>query len=312
CADKKVYQLKGTGIALKIMRKIRYKEAGLGIHGQGIVKPIEVIMRPKFLGLGYKNYNKMANVTGLQETSDENKALSQLLEKRKTELTVKVSWLAKLDMQIRECELNNEREKVVGLRKEKEQLVMEVIGSALGQLNTDSHSGNLSLELLGDLFRYMKKMFPDEYKLCNLSTIACSFALPLFSRLFKGWDPLIKPTDHIDVISIKNQHLAICSSRRMFVSYQKVNEPKSMFMRNRTASKIEGKRKVILKLTSGKDLVLSKVLHVPHISKNIISRPILSNKGFKLMFESDEFIITKGDVYAGKGYLDEAFFKLTL
>nr|GFC05826.1 septin and tuftelin-interacting protein 1 homolog 1 [Tanacetum cinerariifolium] len=106
-----------------------YKEGGLWINGQGIVKPIEVIMRPKFLGLGYKNYKKTANVTTLQETSGENKALSQLSEKRKTELGIKESRLAKLDMQIRECELNNEREKDVGLRKEKERLVMEVIGS---------------------------------------------------------------------------------------------------------------------------------------------------------------------------------------
>ena len=42
----------------------------------------------------------------------------------------------------------------------------------------------------------------------------------------------------------------ICNSRRMFVSYQKVNEPEPMFMGNGTASKIEGKGKVILKLTS--------------------------------------------------------------
>nr|GEX36081.1 septin and tuftelin-interacting protein 1 homolog 1 [Tanacetum cinerariifolium] len=202
CADKKVYQLKGTGIGLKIMRKIGYKEGGLGINGQGIVKHIEVIMRPKFLGLGYKNYNKTANVTALQETSNENKALRQLLEKRKTELTVKESRLAKIDMQIRECELNNEREKVVSLHKEKERLIIEVIVSALDQLNNDSHSGNLSLELLGDLFRYLKKRFLDEYKLCGLSTIACSFALPLFSSLFKGWDPLTKPAHHIDVISV--------------------------------------------------------------------------------------------------------------
>ncbi|GKA04736.1 septin and tuftelin-interacting protein 1 homolog 1 [Tanacetum coccineum] len=251
---------------------------------------------------------------------------------------------------------------------------MEAIVSALDldHLNNDSHSGNLSLELLGDLFRYLKNRFPDEYKFCGLSTIACSFALPLFSRLFKGWDPLIKPADHIDVISVRKDLLQrddinspyaqlfievvfcavnrsitntwqatspkpflhfldiwerlmpqaalqkilatkhICSSSRMFVSYRKVNEPESMFMGNGTVSKIEGKRKVILKLTSGKDLLLSNVLHVPNITKNLISRPILSNKGFKLMFESDKFIITKGGVYAGKDYLDEALYKLTL
>ncbi|GKF34656.1 pol polyprotein, partial [Tanacetum coccineum] len=39
----------------------------------------------------------------------------------------------------------------------------------------------------------------------------------------------------------------ICNSRRMFVSYQKVNELEPMFMGNGTSSKIEGKGKVILK-----------------------------------------------------------------
>ncbi|PWA78284.1 hypothetical protein CTI12_AA217490 [Artemisia annua] len=104
----------------------------------------------------------------------------------------------------------------------------------------------------------------------------------------------------------------ICNSRRMFVSYQKVNETEPMFMGNGTSSKIEGKGKVILKLTSGKDLVLSNVLHVPNITKNLISGPILSNKGFKLVFESDKFVITKGGVYVGKGYLDQGLFKLSV
>nr|GFC16569.1 hypothetical protein [Tanacetum cinerariifolium] len=87
--------------------------------------------------LGYENYNKTANVTPLQETSDENKALSLPSEKRKI------------------------RQGVDGL---------EVIVSALDKLNNDSRSGNLSLELLGDSFRYLKKRFPDEYKLCDLNT----------------------------------------------------------------------------------------------------------------------------------------------
>ncbi|GJV31363.1 retrotransposon protein, putative, ty1-copia subclass [Tanacetum coccineum] len=51
-----------------------------------------------------------------------------------------------------------------------------------------------------------------------------------------------------------------------------------------------------IKLTSGKDLVLSNVLHVPNITKNLISGLILSNKGFKLVIELDKFVITKGGV----------------
>ncbi|GJX08829.1 pol polyprotein [Tanacetum coccineum] len=85
-----------------------------------------------------------------------------------------------------------------------------------------------------------------------------------------------------------------------------------MFMGNGTSSKIEGKGKVILKLTSRKDLVLSNVLYVPNITKNLISGPILSNKGFKLVIKSDKFVITKGCVYVGKGYVDEGLFKLSV
>nr|GEV41022.1 zinc knuckle CX2CX4HX4C [Tanacetum cinerariifolium] len=91
-----------------------------------------------------------------------------------------------------------------------------------------------------------------------------------------------------------------------------VNEPEPLFMGNKTALKIEGKGKVILKLTSRNELVLSNVLHVANITKNLIFGPTLSNKGFKVVFESDEFVITKGGVYVEKGYLNEGLFKLSV
>nr|GEX58114.1 putative disease resistance protein At3g14460 [Tanacetum cinerariifolium] len=75
---------------------------------------------------------------------------------------------------------------------------------------------------------------------------------------------------------------------------------------------IEGKGNVIIKPTSGNDLVLSNVLDVSNITKNLIYGPILSNKRFKLVIESDKLVITKGGVYAGKGYLDEGLFKLSV
>ncbi|XP_050378406.1 uncharacterized protein LOC126795654 [Argentina anserina] len=97
----------------------------------------------------------------------------------------------------------------------------------------------------------------------------------------------------------------VCSQREMFSSYQSINKGESLFMGNATTAKVEGQGKVILKLTSEKDLVLTNVLYVPEICKNLVSGPVLSNKGFKLVFESDKFVLTKGGLYVGKGYLCE-------
>ena len=90
------------------------------------------------------------------------------------------------------------------------------------------------------------------------------------------------------------------------------SDAEPMYMGNATTAKIEGRGKVKLKLTSEKELVLSDVLHVPEVTKNLISGPVLSNKGFKLVFESDKFVLTKGGSYVGKGYLSEGLFKVSV
>ena len=35
----------------------------------------------------------------------------------------------------------------------------------------------------------------------------------------------------------------------------------------------------------------------------------LSKKGFRMVFESDKFVLTKGEMYVGKGYLVDSLFK---
>jgi len=65
-------------------------------------------------------------------------------------------------------------------------------------------------------------------------------------------------------------------------------------MGNASTAMIEGKGKITLRLISGKDLVLTDVMHIPTLTKNLITGPILSKKGFKIVFESDKFVITKG------------------
>ena len=103
----------------------------------------------------------------------------------------------------------------------------------------------------------------------------------------------------------------VCSNRKMFSSYVQINR-REPYMGNSTTSKIEGIGKLILKMTLGKELTLNDVLHVPDILKNLVSNSLLSKNGFKLVFESNNFILTKNEVYVGKGYLTNGLFKINV
>ena len=57
----------------------------------------------------------------------------------------------------------------------------------------------------------------------------------------------------------------ICSDKKMFSSYEGINDGEQLFMGNSSTSKVEGKGKAILKMTFGKELTLNDVLHFPEI-----------------------------------------------
>ena len=63
----------------------------------------------------------------------------------------------------------------------------------------------------------------------------------------------------------------VCSNKKMFSSYQSIDNGEQLFMGNSSSSKVEGQGKVVLKMTSGKKLTLNYVLHVPEIRKNLVS-----------------------------------------
>ena len=104
----------------------------------------------------------------------------------------------------------------------------------------------------------------------------------------------------------------VCSDKKMFSSYQTIDNGEQLFMGNSSSSKVEGQGKVVLKMTSGKELTLNDVLHVPDIRKNLVSGSLLSKKGFKLVFVSDNFILTKNGMYVGKGYMSNGLFKMNV
>ena len=104
----------------------------------------------------------------------------------------------------------------------------------------------------------------------------------------------------------------ICSDKKMFSSYEAINDGDQLFMGNSSTSKVEGKGKVILKMTSKKELTLNDVLHVLEIRKNLVSRSLLSKKGFRLVFKSDKFVLTKSGIYVGRGYMSNELFKMNV
>ena len=98
----------------------------------------------------------------------------------------------------------------------------------------------------------------------------------------------------------------------MFSSYHSIDNGEQLFMGNSSSSKVEGQGKVVLKMTSSKELTLNDVLHVPKIRKNLVFGSLLNKKGFMLVFVSDNFILTKNGMYVGKGYLSNGLFKMNV
>ena len=85
-----------------------------------------------------------------------------------------------------------------------------------------------------------------------------------------------------------------------------------MFMGDSRSSPMIGKRKVLLKLTSGKVLTLNNVLHVPDICWNLVSVSLLRKVGVKIMFESNKIMLTTNDAFVGKGYCNQGLFMLNV
>ena len=65
-------------------------------------------------------------------------------------------------------------------------------------------------------------------------------------------------------------------------------------------------------MTSGKIVTLINVLHVPDVCKNLVSCSLLSKNDFNLVFVSDKFVLSKNEMYVGKGYLSDGLFKLNV
>ena len=83
-------------------------------------------------------------------------------------------------------------------------------------------------------------------------------------------------------------------------------------MGNFAFSVVERQRKMLLKMTSRKQLTLNNVLYVSKIRKNLVSGSLLNKHEFHMVFELDKVILSKFGMYVGNGYVSDEFFKLNV
>ena len=105
----------------------------------------------------------------------------------------------------------------------------------------------------------------------------------------------------------------ICGDRNAFSEYMPVREGEEhVYLGDSHPAPIIGKGKVLLKLTSGKILALSNVLHVPNIRCNLVSVYVLCKAGVNVSFGGDKFILSKNGTFVGKGYCANELFMLNV
>ena len=102
----------------------------------------------------------------------------------------------------------------------------------------------------------------------------------------------------------------VCKNKNFFKTMKPVDDGTILFMENSTTTPVLGIGDVELKFTSGSILTLTNVFYVPEVRKNLVSGGLLNKFGFKLVFEADKFVLSKGGLFVGKGYLCDGMFKL--
>ena len=85
-----------------------------------------------------------------------------------------------------------------------------------------------------------------------------------------------------------------------------------MLMGNGARVVVHGVGTVDLKLTLEKTVQLKNVQHAPSIRKNLISGSLLCRDGYKLVFESNNCILSKYGTFVGKSYESGGLFRLSL
>ncbi|XP_074378329.1 uncharacterized protein LOC141719863 [Apium graveolens] len=95
----------------------------------------------------------------------------------------------------------------------------------------------------------------------------------------------------------------VCKDLRWFIDFQPIEDGSILKMGNGATEPIKGLGNVKLVFSSGKCKLLNNVLYVPGIRKYLLSGVVLNNHGYKQVYESDKYILSKHGNFVDFGYL---------
>nr|GFA62281.1 zinc finger, CCHC-type [Tanacetum cinerariifolium] len=104
----------------------------------------------------------------------------------------------------------------------------------------------------------------------------------------------------------------VCKDRCWFKTYEPVEDESVLYMGNDHFAPVHEKGSAVLEFSFGKSITLFNVLYVPKHCKNLISGPVLNKCGYKQVYESDKYILSKSGVFVGFGYYNNRMFLLNL
>ncbi|PWA92534.1 hypothetical protein CTI12_AA074830 [Artemisia annua] len=115
----------------------------------------------------------------------------------------------------------------------------------------------------------------------------------------EGWYLFSRSTAHV------------CYSKDMFVDYNPMKDHE-VILDNNDHVDVAGIGTVVIRFTTGKVLTLSNVLHIPQISKCLVSVSKLDDLGYSMSFGGGGCVIKNGHEVIGKGYIEDGVYRLSL
>nr|GEU32732.1 zinc finger, CCHC-type [Tanacetum cinerariifolium] len=104
----------------------------------------------------------------------------------------------------------------------------------------------------------------------------------------------------------------VCKDRCWFKTYEPVENEYVLYMGDDHYAPVQGKGSVALEFSYEKTITLFNVLYVPKLRKNLVFGLVLNKCGYKQVYESDKYILSKSGVFVGFGYYNNGMFMLNL